>query len=89
MRIYTQTSSDNVRCQITKNNWSLKLGVKQLYRLLEYSFGFFNNNRTRNKSEYSFSHGVQFLGDEEYSNIRSEKIRLLELGISVLTFTPS
>ena len=30
------------------------LGVKQLYRVLEYSLGFFKNNRTRNKSEYSF-----------------------------------
>ena len=32
---------------------------------------------------------MQFLGDEEYSNIRSEKIRVLELGISVPTFTPT
>ena len=34
-----------------------ELGVKQLYRVLEYSLGFFKNNRTRNKSEYSFIHG--------------------------------
>ena len=33
--------------------------------------------------------GVQFLGYQEYSNIRSEKIRVLELGISVQTFTPN
>ena len=33
--------------------------------------------------------GVQFIGDEEYSNIRSEKIRVLELGISMPTFTPT
>ena len=35
-----------------------RLGVKQLYRILEYSLGFFKNNRTRNKSEYSFIHGT-------------------------------
>ena len=34
------------------------LGVKQLYRILEYSLGFFKNNRTRNRSEYSFIHGT-------------------------------
>ena len=35
-----------------------QLGVKQLYRVLEYSLGFFKNNRTRNESEYSFIHGT-------------------------------
>ena len=34
------------------------LEVKQLYWILEYSLGFFKNNRTRNKSEYSFIHGA-------------------------------
>ena len=32
---------------------------------------------------------MQFIGDEEYSNIRSEKIRVLELGISMPTFIPT
>ena len=36
----------------------LSLGVKQLYRIFEYSFGFFKYNRTRNKSEYSLIHGT-------------------------------
>ena len=47
---YTDSSNDIDDC--------FKVGVKQLYRILEYSLGFFRNNRTRNKSEYSFMRGT-------------------------------
>ena len=43
--------------EVRKLNTKL-IGLKQLYRILEYSLGFFKNNRTRNKSEYSFIRGT-------------------------------